>query len=145
MNPIHSQMYSIQHDVIKFVSDLRQVGGFLRLPSPIKLTVKVCFKILRHVELSSMCGSRLNNFYFLVYVIKESCINTLPFFITDALFIFFQYICIIDIEINFSLVGAISAQMRCLQLQRHVTNVHARCIQLQRHVRFSELQVTLVG
>jgi hypothetical protein len=30
-NPAHSEVYSIQHYVIKFVSDLRQVGGFLRL------------------------------------------------------------------------------------------------------------------
>jgi hypothetical protein len=28
-NPIHDKVYSIQHHVIKFVSDLRQVGGFL--------------------------------------------------------------------------------------------------------------------
>jgi hypothetical protein len=39
--PVQSEVYSIQHYVIKFVSDLRQVGGFLRvlrfLP-PIKLT-----------------------------------------------------------------------------------------------------------
>ena len=34
-NSAHSEMYSIQHYVIKFVSDLRQVGGFLRFPSPI--------------------------------------------------------------------------------------------------------------
>ena len=35
------QVYSIQHYVIKFVSDLRQVSGFLRVPQfypPIKLT-----------------------------------------------------------------------------------------------------------
>jgi len=42
LNPAHSEMYSIQHYVIKFVSDLRQVSGFLRvlrfLP-PIKRTV----------------------------------------------------------------------------------------------------------
>ena len=37
-NPAHGEVYSIQHYVIKFVSDLRQVGGFLRFPSPIKLT-----------------------------------------------------------------------------------------------------------
>ena len=29
-NPIHGELYSIQHYVIKIVSDLRQVGGFLR-------------------------------------------------------------------------------------------------------------------
>jgi hypothetical protein len=27
-NPVHDEVYSIQHYVIKFVSDLRQVGGF---------------------------------------------------------------------------------------------------------------------
>ena len=35
-----SEVYSIQHHVIKFVSDLRQLGGFLRalrFPPPIKL------------------------------------------------------------------------------------------------------------
>ena len=40
-NPAHDKMYSIQQYVIKFVSDLRQVGGFLRVlrfPPPIKLT-----------------------------------------------------------------------------------------------------------
>jgi hypothetical protein len=42
-NPIHGEVYSIQHYVIKFVSDLRQVGGFLlalQFP-PIKLTATV--------------------------------------------------------------------------------------------------------
>ena len=29
------EVYSIQHYVIKFVSDLRQDGGFLRFPPPI--------------------------------------------------------------------------------------------------------------
>jgi len=28
-NPAHGEVYSIQHYVIKFVSDLRQVGGYL--------------------------------------------------------------------------------------------------------------------
>jgi len=30
-NPIHGEVYSIQHYVIKFVSDLQQVVGFLRV------------------------------------------------------------------------------------------------------------------
>ena len=30
-NPSHGDVYSIQHYVIKFVSDVRQVGGFLRV------------------------------------------------------------------------------------------------------------------
>ena len=38
-NPVHGKAYSIQYYVIKFVSDLWQVGGFLRVlrfPPPIK-------------------------------------------------------------------------------------------------------------
>ena len=30
-NHTHGEVYSIQHYVIKFVRDLRQVGGFLRI------------------------------------------------------------------------------------------------------------------
>ena len=44
LNPTHGDVYSIQHCVIKFVSDLRQVGGFLpvfRFPPPIKLIATI--------------------------------------------------------------------------------------------------------
>ena len=44
---LHGEVYSIQHYVIKFVSDLRQVGGFLpvlRFPPPIKLIVTIYCK-----------------------------------------------------------------------------------------------------
>ena len=43
-NSVHGEVYSIQHYVIKFVSDLRQVGGFLQVlwfPLPIKLTAMI--------------------------------------------------------------------------------------------------------
>ena len=43
-NPVHGEVYSIQHYVRKFVSGLRQVGGFLRafrFPAPIKLTATI--------------------------------------------------------------------------------------------------------
>jgi hypothetical protein len=43
-NTVHGEVYSMQHYVIKVVSDLRQVGGFLRVlqfPPPIKLTTKI--------------------------------------------------------------------------------------------------------
>jgi len=46
-NHDHAEVYSIQHYVIKFVSDLRQVGGFfwvLRFPPPIKLTATIQLK-----------------------------------------------------------------------------------------------------
>ena len=37
-NPRSGEVYSVQHNVIKFVSDLRHVGGFLQFPLLIKLT-----------------------------------------------------------------------------------------------------------
>ena len=43
-NPAHGEMYFIQHYVIKFASDLQQIGGFLRVPRsppPIKLTATI--------------------------------------------------------------------------------------------------------
>ena len=43
-NPVNAEVYSIQHYVIKFVNDLRQVSGFLlviRIPPPIKPTATI--------------------------------------------------------------------------------------------------------
>jgi len=42
--PCSGEVYSIQHYVIKFVNDLRQDGGFLRVlrfPPPLKLTTTI--------------------------------------------------------------------------------------------------------
>ena len=42
--PVYGEVYSIQHYVIKFFSDLRQVGGFLLVllfPPPIELTARI--------------------------------------------------------------------------------------------------------
>jgi hypothetical protein len=44
LNPVHGKMYSIQHYVIKFVGDLRQICVFLwvlRFPPSIKLTATI--------------------------------------------------------------------------------------------------------
>ena len=46
-NTVHGEMYSIQQYVIKFVSDLQQVCGFLRVlrfSPPIKLTSMIQLK-----------------------------------------------------------------------------------------------------
>ena len=51
-NPGHGEMYMIQHYMIKFVSDLRQVGGLLRFPQPIKL-IDITDKLLK-VALSTI-------------------------------------------------------------------------------------------
>jgi methylthioribose-1-phosphate isomerase len=39
LNPVHGEVYSIQHYVIKFASDLLQVGGF-SLGTPVSSTDK---------------------------------------------------------------------------------------------------------
>jgi len=44
LNPVHDEVYLIQHYVMKFVSNLRQVGGFLwvlLIPPPTKLTAMI--------------------------------------------------------------------------------------------------------
>ena len=39
--PVQGEVNSMQHYVIKFIFDLRQIGGFLRFPPPIKLTATI--------------------------------------------------------------------------------------------------------
>ena len=78
-HPTHSEVYLIQHHVIKFVSDLQQlVGGFLLVlwcPPPIKLTVteillKVALNIITLIPTvwmwldSYLCGFISIIFYF---------------------------------------------------------------------------------
>jgi hypothetical protein len=41
LNPVYGEVYLIQHYMIKIVSDLRQVSGFLQFPSTIKLTTMI--------------------------------------------------------------------------------------------------------
>ena len=41
LNSAHGEVYSIQHYVLMFVSDLPQVGGFLRVPPPITMTATI--------------------------------------------------------------------------------------------------------
>ena len=56
LNPAHGKVSSTQLYVIKFVSDLRQVGGFLwvlQLPPPIKLTTTIA-EILLKVTLNTI-------------------------------------------------------------------------------------------
>ena len=56
-NPAQGDVYSIQHYVIKFVSDLRQVSGFLRVlrfPPPLKLTPQYITETLLKVTLSTI-------------------------------------------------------------------------------------------
>jgi hypothetical protein len=55
LNPTHGEVYLIQHYVIKFINDLRQVCGFLlflRFPPPIKLKCVVHTKFNIYVFIS---------------------------------------------------------------------------------------------
>ena len=47
-NPVHGEVYSVPHYVIKFVSDLQQVGGFLLISSNNKaeILLKMALNIL---------------------------------------------------------------------------------------------------
>ena len=53
-NPVHGDVYSIQHYAMKFVSDLRQVGGFLWFSSTIYTYHHDITEILLKVELSTI-------------------------------------------------------------------------------------------
>ena len=53
-NVVHGEVYSIQHYVIMFVSDLRQVGGFLRVSFTNITDRHGIAELLLKVELSSI-------------------------------------------------------------------------------------------
>jgi len=83
LNPVQGEVYSIQHYVIKFVSDLRQVSGFLRVlrfhPS-IKLTeilLKVALNIINQIKPSINYGEKnhktLNQLHGNYISIKDLC------------------------------------------------------------------------
>jgi hypothetical protein len=72
-NSAQGEVYSIQHYVIKFVRDLRQVGGVLRvfrIPSPIKLTATIYIsEILLKVALNTTTPNALYDKLFSVLFI----------------------------------------------------------------------------
>ena len=66
--PVHGEVYSIHHYVIKFASDLRQVGGFLqvlRFPPPIKLPKILCLES-QHMIMHDFPHILRNNDFFIV-------------------------------------------------------------------------------
>jgi hypothetical protein len=57
LHPANGKVYSIQHYVIKFVSDLQQVGGFFWVflfPSPIKLATTIIEILFRQTRTKSL-------------------------------------------------------------------------------------------
>ena len=63
LNPADGEVYSIQHYVIKFVSDLQQVGGFLQFPPTNKtdrhdITGTLLKVVLNTISLTLSCCTR---------------------------------------------------------------------------------------
>ena len=77
-NPFHSEVYSIQHYVIKFVSDLQLVGDFhqvLRFPPPdhnetTEILLKVAIITINQISSSQNSGAYLVT-YTMLYVNSE--------------------------------------------------------------------------
>ena len=62
LNPVHDKVYSIQHYVIKFVSDLGHVSGFLQelwFPPPIKLTATIYTHYIHSVVVQDFVSGRV--------------------------------------------------------------------------------------
>jgi hypothetical protein len=85
LNPVHGEVYSIQHYVIKFVSNLQQVGDFLRVlrfPPPIKLTATIPLSgtlKIRRSEMQLIEKSREE--------IKTKCLNKVNKIGSDSLYL----------------------------------------------------------
>ena len=70
-NPVPDELYSMQHYVIKFVSDLQQVGGFHRFPPPIKLTATILLK----VALNTIHQAKPNAFIYFFFQIQGTSVH----------------------------------------------------------------------
>ena len=74
-NPVHGEVFSMQHYVIKFVSDLRQVGGFLRVlqfPPPNKTDLHDITEILLNVSLNTISQTMANTTFYDHYNSKRT-------------------------------------------------------------------------
>ena len=80
-NPVHGEVYSIQHNVIKFVSDLQQVSGFPRVlwfPPPIKTDHHDITEILLKVALNTINQPKkpINQLYCILQVSDDKELRT---------------------------------------------------------------------
>ena len=74
LNPTHGEVYSIQHYVIKFVSDLRQVGG-----SPVFSTNKTDCHDITELLLKVVLNTitlKINIYFFSIHVQTSIIFNT---------------------------------------------------------------------
>ena len=71
----YKQLHNISSLMIKSVSDLRQVGGFLRFPLPIKLTTTLITEILLTVELNTINQTIEEQICYTVYPVRKKYCN----------------------------------------------------------------------
>ena len=84
--PARAEMYSIQHYVIKFVSDMWQVGGFLwllRFPPPTKLIAEILLKVALNTITLTLC----------VFILKCVYSNNVGFTTTYAISAYHHWCC----------------------------------------------------
>ena len=87
LNPNHGKAYSLQHHVIKFVSDLRQVSGFLRVlrfPPPTDCHDKT--EILLKVALNTITLT-LNLCSCILYTVTTLCHKVYQLFAIELHFL----------------------------------------------------------
>ena len=65
-NPAHCEVYFIQYYVIKFASDLGQVGGVLRFCPPMKLTTTITTEIV----LTFALNTTITTHSYVVYIVR---------------------------------------------------------------------------
>ena len=87
LNPVHGEVYSIQHYVIKFVRELRQVGGFLEvlrfhpLSKPdchdiSEILLKVVLNTINQTKLINNC-SKCPISFLLNYIVEGYSLNVM--------------------------------------------------------------------
>jgi hypothetical protein len=87
LNPVHGEVYSMQHYMIKFVSDLRQVSGFLWILRfhPLSKTdrhditeilLKVVLNTINQTKLINNC-SKCPISFLLNYIVEGYSINVI--------------------------------------------------------------------
>jgi hypothetical protein len=67
-NPVHGEVYSIQHNVIKFVSDWRQVGGFFMIAFTNTTDRHNIAELLLKVALNTITITRNKEHVFIFYI-----------------------------------------------------------------------------
>ena len=97
LNHVNVEVYLIQHYVIKCVSDLRQVGGFLRVllfPLPIKLTPHDITEIFLKAVLKKITLTLMKQFITLLVTGIKVLLCTMVAVVIISILTHFSFLCI---------------------------------------------------